>query len=111
MLQGDSADNIPGLEKQPAVKAGEFKACGESCAQLHLAEATTREQAYDVVSQLYAAYYGASWPDRFVEQAALLWLRTDKEAYVGDFMRVIPDTLDIRDLLVAVKKLEKRIRS
>lgn len=109
MLQGDAADNIPGLEKSPAKKAGTFKACGSGCAHDYLDGTTNAEQAYRIVSSLYKAYYGGSWPDRFVEQAALLWLRVDNDAYVGDFMRAMPAGA-AADLEKAVLKLEGRIR-
>lgn len=108
MLQGDSADNIPGLEKQPAAKAGAFKDCGEACARDRLAGTKTSEQAFAIVEELYRAYYGGAWADRFVEQAALLWLRTDNKAYVGDFMRAIPArSVDLEQALV---RMERRIR-
>lgn len=108
MLAGDSADNIPGLEMQPAKQEGTFKTCGMACAEVRLMDATSPEAAYAIVKELYQAYYGASWADRFVEQAALLWLRVDNDAYVGDFMRAIP----ARDMALetALVKLEKRIR-
>lgn len=108
MLAGDTADAIPGLEKQPASKPGAFKACGGGCATEMLEGVTSSEQAYKVVKTLYEAFYGGSWPDRFVEQAALLWMRTDNAAYVGDFMRAIPAREPA--LEQALVRLEKRIR-
>lgn len=108
MLQGDSADNIPGLEGQPAKTAGEFKACGAACAEALLSQAQSSEQAFIVVEHYYRLYYGQAWADRFAEQAALLWLRTDNKAYVGDFMRAIPArSVDLEQALV---RLERRIR-
>lgn len=107
MLMGDTADNIPGLEKQPAKEEGKFKTCGEGCANDYLGPINGNEEAYAVVSGLYERYYGASWPDRFVEQAALLWMRVDKDAYIGDFMRVVPHSPEITAALV---RLERRIR-
>lgn len=107
MLQGDTADNIPGLEKQPASKPGTFKNCGGGCAHEYLDIAQTPEQAYAIVRHLYAAYYGASWPDRFAEQAALLWLRVDNEAFVGDFMRAVPAR--VPELEQAIVRLQRRI--
>lgn len=108
MLQGDNADNIPGLEKVPAKAAGKFKNCGGGCAHEYLDGTKNAAQAYGVVSKLYQDYYGGSWPDRFAEQAALLWLRTDNQAYVGDFMRAVPHR--VPELERAVVKLEGRIR-
>lgn len=108
MLQGDSADHIPGLEKQPAKKAGTFKDCGAACAMDYLGPVKSDEKAYRIVRDLYGLYYGGSWADRFVEQAALLWLRVDNKAYVGDFMRAIPAREP--ELEQALIKLERRIR-
>ena len=108
LLQGDSADNIPGLEGQPAKAAGKFKDCGESCARSYLENTKSSEEAYAVVAELYRLYYGQAWADRLAEQAALLWLRTDNKAYVGDFMRAIPARSV--DLEQAVVRMERRIR-
>lgn len=110
MLMGDAADNIPGLERQPAREPGKFKTCGESCAVDWLGGVRSNREAFVTVAGLYRAYYGASWPDRFVEQAALLWMRLDNAAYVGDFMRVIPDEPERKELEAALVRLEKRIR-
>lgn len=107
MLMGDGADNIPGLEKQPAKDPGKFKTCGEGCANDWLTGTKTNEEAFAVVKDLYERYYGAAWPDRFVEQAALLWMRVDKKAYVADFMRVTPDLPELREALV---RLERKLR-
>lgn len=108
MLQGDTADNIPGLEKQPGAKPGSFKPIGEVSASAWLATCSDAGEAYAVVKDLYRQYYGGSWADRFTEQAALLWLRTDKHALVGDFINALPyPDPEIQD---AIAKLERRIR-
>jgi len=104
MLMGDTADNIPGLEKQPAKEAGKFKNCGESCAVEQLALIKDNDGAFIAVSVLYEAYYGDTWGDRFVEQAALLWMRTDNKADVGDFMKVVPKDLEIERALLRLRK-------
>lgn len=108
MLAGDAADNIPGLEKQPAKEEGKFKACGAVCADEYLTGAGDAVAAYRVVAGLYEAYYGASWPDRFVEQAALLWMRIDNKAYIGDFMRALPER--VPELEQALVRMERRTR-
>lgn len=90
MLQGDAADNIPGLEGQPAKAAGKFKSCGASCAEEFLYNAKSAEEAWQIVKRLYELYYGQAWADRIAEQAALLWLRTDNKADVGNFVTAIP---------------------
>lgn len=107
MLAGDSADNIPGLEGQPAKVDGKFKKCGGACAHAWLSNSDTPEQAFGVVAGMYQSYYGQAWPERFVEQAALLWLRTDTAASIGDFLRTVP--LKAPELAKAVRSLERRI--
>lgn len=108
MLAGDTADNIPGLEKQPA-KGGGFKTCGMACAETWLLDARNSSDAYKVVRDLYQRYYGGQWADRLVEQAALLWLRTDNKADPADFYRAVP----FRDLDVekAIQTLIRRLRN
>jgi hypothetical protein len=96
MLMGDTADHIPGLESYCTLDA-KGKACikrmGEKTAYEMLDGVTTNEEAYNVVSDLYVNYYqrdGAPrgvWAERFAEQAALLWMRTDNKAQVADFAR------------------------
>jgi hypothetical protein len=106
MLMGDTADNIPGLPKQPTENGG-FKACGEACATDWLANANTPEDAFQIVRSLYQQFYAQAWAPAFAEQAALLWLRTDNAASVGDFMRAIPAVSP--ELEAAVRQLEKRV--
>jgi DNA polymerase-1 len=107
MLMGDTADNIPGLEKQPG-KTGAFKTCGEACAEARLVETKNAADAYEVVKGLYQAYYGASWPDRFVEQAALLWMRTGNKAEVDDFTKTLPFIES--GVAQAIERLKRRLR-
>lgn len=107
MLQGDKADNIPGLEGQPNKAGDGFKQCGAVCAEEWLGAAKNAEQAYAAVRDLYRRYYGESWPTRFTEQAALLWMRTDNAGSVGDFMRAVPAKAP--ELEKAVRLLERRI--
>lgn len=79
MLQGDGADNIPGI---PGV--------GEGIADKLLRGVESNEEAYSIVSGAYLKKYDEQWPDRFVEQAMLLWLRTDRHAHLMDFMTLMP---------------------
>ena len=60
------------------------------------------------MTELYKAYYGGSWADRFVEQAALLWLRVGSRADVDDFLKALP-FVD-REVTAAVAKMKVRIR-
>lgn len=108
LVAGDTADNIPGLEGQPAKKEGTFKSCGKACAEEYIGGSKSVEEAWPIVRELYRLYYGQSWADRFVEQAALLWLRTDNKADVGDFLKAIP--AKSVDLERAVDRLRRRIK-
>lgn len=102
MLQGDTADNIPGLPRYFGKKIGEKGALAA------LKGTTCNEEAFEVVAEGYASHYAEAWPDAFVEQAALLWLRTGKLAQIHDFVRVVPLTEDIE---AAAKRLIKRVRT
>lgn len=79
MIQGDTADNIPGIPLK-----------GEVFAAKMLHNVQDNLHAYLAVSVAYHDKYGDDWADRFVEQAALLWLRTDRHAELLDFLTVIP---------------------
>jgi DNA polymerase-1 len=100
MLQGDSADHIPGLEKH------EGKDCGEKTAEALLAGTTCNADAYAVVSRAYRLTYMESWVHRFVEQACLLWIRRTALAPVHEFMAVVPSTAE---LLPGLHELHERI--
>lgn len=112
MLMGDNADHIPGLEMQPAKPAKDgtpkWKTCGEACAEARLVDTKNATEAYAIVKGLYEAYYGASWTDRFVEQAALLWMRTGKTADVGDFIKGLPFIES--GIQQALQRLHRRLR-
>lgn len=108
MLMGDTADHIPGLPGQPAKGEGKFKTCGEACATDWLAPAKSSEDAFRIVRDLYQRYYAQAWAPAFAEQAALLWLRTDNAAAVGDFMKAIPAVSP--ELTQAVRQLERRLQ-
>jgi len=101
MLQGDVADNIPGLPR------AEGKLCGEKTAAKYLMDAACNEYAFVLTSGLYRGHYGDNWHDAFVEQAALLWLRGSRAAHLHDFLRVVPRTPDIE---AAAKRLIKRVK-
>jgi DNA polymerase-1 len=100
LLQGDTADNIPGLPKLFG------KQCGEATGQKYLASATTPENAYDFVQTAYADFYGPLWPDALAEQAALLWLRTDAQASIANVAEAFPDCPHIKR---ALERLEQRV--
>ena len=85
LLQGDTADNIPGLPKFQG------KPVGEVTADKLLAGTACAESAYQVVLGCYREHYGDDARMRLTEQAMLLWLRTDAAADIGDFTYLCPD--------------------
>ena len=97
MLQGDTADNIPGLERYIDSK-GKAKLCGPATADKLLVHCHDNLTAADAVFMYYLDYYQDDAPDRLVEQAALLWMRTDPAAHVLDFLSVLaPQASDLAD--------------
>jgi hypothetical protein len=91
MLMGDGADNCPGLQWAflPNAK-GEAKLTkiGEARAATLLADCADTDEAGRRVLDLYLNGYNSSPEfamDRFVEQAALLWMRTDRTGSLTDF--------------------------
>jgi DNA polymerase-1 len=113
MLQGDTADNIPGLPK--CTLDGKQKLCGEKTAQALLAHCNNTDDAFDTVSEQYAHYYGDNWPTMFCEQAMLLWLRAKPEAFMTDFL-LHPTLLTrewpvvLRQLITASNEIIKRVK-
>ncbi|KGV07623.1 phosphodiesterase I domain protein [Burkholderia pseudomallei MSHR4503] len=100
LLQGDGADNIPGL---PLLFGQQ---CGEARAVKYLAGVSSAEDAYDRVQTAYADHYGAAWADALIEQAALLWLRTDAQASIANVAEAFPDCPHIKR---ALERLESRV--
>lgn len=84
MLEGDTADNIPGLEYYKTER-GTLARLGPKTAEKLLANATTSDEAAVIVQNLYEGAYQDLWEDRFVEQAALLWMRLDTSPDIADF--------------------------
>jgi len=100
LLQGDTADNIPGLPKLFGSQ------CGEATARKYMAHAPDTACAYDLVQTAYADFYGTGWADALVEQAALLWLRTDAQASIANVSEAFPDCPHIKR---ALERLEARV--
>lgn len=100
LLQGDTADHIPGLPKLFG------KQCGDATASKYLMPATTAEAAYDRVQTAYAAHYGTGWADALVEQAGLLWLRTDAQASIANIAEAFPPCPHINR---ALERLQQRV--
>jgi DNA polymerase-1 len=73
MLQGDTADNIPGLPKYLARDV--FKPVGEVTADKLLTTPMIGEGYANTVAAYYKSYYGERWLVEMIEQACLLWMR------------------------------------
>lgn len=109
MLQGDTADNIPGLPGVPTKTPGKFKGCGEGAAADILAACKSSEEAFAAVREAYRTYYAAGWAAAFAEQAALLFMRPSISAGINDWLRAIP--LRDTELERAAFNLERRINA
>lgn len=89
LLQGDTADNIPGLPffidgsiVKSGPKAGQLKqnACGEVGAEKLLANLSSDEGCCIHIGAAYESCYGDRWLVEMLEQGILLWMRTDMQA-------------------------------
>lgn len=108
MLMGDTADNIPGLPKY-VNDNHKLAQMGEATASRKLEDVRSNESAFGVVGRLYSDYYEEEWADRFVEQAALLWLRTDRYSGLLDFMQVVPENRRVGEVGLAGSRLVERV--
>lgn len=100
LLQGDTADHIPGIPKLFG------KSCADKTAAKYLATALDRDEAYDRVQAAYQDFYGDGWADALVEQAGLLWLRTDAQASIANIAAPFPSH---KPLEAAIERLEARV--
>lgn len=73
MLMGDSADNIPGLERYVDEK-GKPQKVGPTTAEM-LLQGVDPQNYGEVVQHHYLRFYGEDGQVRFLEQAMLLWMR------------------------------------
>lgn len=103
MLHGDSVDNIPGLEKWVNPK-GKPVLCGEKTAAKILEYCPDATAAHNTVAFAYQDYYGHEWAERWVEQAALLWLSINRDA--SDWYPAA-----CPDLIAACDKLKERLNA
>lgn len=83
MLQGDQADNIPGLPRFREFDKSPLKLCGEKTAEKLLADCTMNVEAALKVRTLYQSYYGAEADVNLLEQACLLWMRPNPHDYLS----------------------------
>ena len=110
MLQGDTADNIPGLPRL------EGKEVGPKRAEKLLVGTHCNEEAAEVVTTCYQLHYGAveDWLPRFVEQGLLLWMRRDAAAGIWDFRDFLLDCIDADSCTGAIDEVflavEQRIK-
>lgn len=77
MLMGDTADHIPGLPR-----------VGEVTAKSVLEGTKSNEEAAPLVYGMYREKMGEGWRSYFVEQAVLLWMRTDRNAELLDVLQL-----------------------
>lgn len=106
MLQGDAADNCPGLEF--VVCNGKRKRCGEKTAEDLLADCSDFTTALWRVATHYRNCYADEWADRFMEQAALMWLRADHFASPVSVCNFLPADL-YAEIRQAAGRLANRI--
>lgn len=106
LLQGDTADNIPGVPGVLSADGGMTR-CGEVKAEKLLRDAEDNAAAWSVARVLYEDYYGDEWADHITEQALLLWLRNDAAASLHNVLQIIPPHPKV---LAALDKIDKRIK-
>ena len=114
MLQGDTADNIPGLEfifttvgRNDSTER--MVRCGEKTAEKALFGITAPQACPHVIDLYRRSYRGTGdGDDRFVEQAALLWMRHDNAAAVNSFAQHWGPFFDDK-MWEAVGRLEARV--
>ena len=105
MLHGDPADNIPGLPKLDG------KLCGPKRAEQYLADTFDHESGIYAVIKAYQGHYDKDWASHFAEQAALLWMRTGRDASPTEWLEHMPAlAVPIEDELhIACSELRRRI--
>lgn len=110
MLMGDTADNIPGVQQIRGVT--KMVACGPARAKDRLCMAVDDTDCCTKVVSAYAQFYGTDkWADAFAENAALLWMRDDKDAEVDAFMAIMqPDMFGYAEVKGAAARLVARVK-
>lgn len=114
VLQGDGADDIPGLPFYVKPN-GKQARMGAATAEKFLAHAEDDATAFTTVAALYRTYYQDEWPERLAEQMALLWMRRGRDAEVDDVLWHIelPDIMAgaFMDLKARVAQAKKEAAS
>ncbi len=86
MLQGDSADNIPGIEKLSGITKERFNVrvngVGKATAEKVLADCKTEKELAMRVYECYSAAWEEDWYDRMKEMGLFLYLlRSDEDKW------------------------------
>ena len=111
MLMGDDADKIPGVKLIRSGVSGKLIKCGPGRAKDVLCMSTDNVDAQMTVVKCYIQSYQERWADVFVEQAALLWMREDKNGEVLDFLRIMqPEGFGYEEIRAAALRLDARVR-
>ena len=113
-LQGDDADDIPGLPRY-VPPSGKPQKVGEVTAAKFLKVAKSNAEAFTTVAALYRTYYNERWPDQLAEQMALLWIRRDKFAELDDCLEWVLGDLKDSDVYMcmwhAFNRLSTRVKN
>lgn len=119
MLMGDTADNIPGLEKVPVDVLNRIKPlkkhnpkrkpalCGEKTAWRILDGVTNDLDAFNAVWGCYKGYYGSDAAERFVEQMFLLWIRRTNDPW--DCLVFLDEVTDGKGLQIRPTKRQREV--
>lgn len=115
MLQGDGADNIPGVQWITSKASGKLVQCGDGRASDALAGTTCNNEAAEIVRNAYIMQYNDDWADAFVEMMSLLWLRETEAAPVYDFFIakhsvINPQTPGYQEIFDATMRLKLRVQ-
>ena len=107
MLHGDTADNIPGLERM-VVNGKEVKV-GDVTANKVLAPCANEEAAITTVLTAYTSYYGHQAEVMLAEQAQLLWMQRrpntlDVFSKGAPLFWVAAETIDVIDARIQAAK-------
>lgn len=87
LLQGDPADNIPGLPGWYLPGDIKPRLMGPKTAETRLADAKDRNGAWYTVLTHYESFYGQRAKVEIAEQGALLWMRRDPASSWFDVFR------------------------
>jgi DNA polymerase-1 len=110
MLQGDTADFIPGLPKFRLSEKESFRLCGEKTAEKLLDHCLSNEDAASMVLTLYRSCYGDRAEVELLEQACLLWMRPYPEDYLSCLSHLGPLNCLRSKLTDAAAEIVQRVK-